>query len=205
MNTGYQALIIIWFLILFSWIGFFDRFFQLHPMNKRWVIRFLLLFLFGAGYQIPLPDHGQLSIISFLLPFVISVWVWIRLGDTNRLHVLTASFLVGTSIFLLRLLLQLDPVLMVMNEKYMQVGLMLFLVNVATHAPIQQFVLLGFGLTFSEIGFQYYQWEKTGHYELGSFAYCDLWWLTFISLITFQLVLGRVKWALFWRKNRAEI
>jgi hypothetical protein len=204
MNPGYLALIVIWFLILLTWIGCFDRYLQINHVKKSIVMTFLIISLFGTWYTQPLVMGGRISFVSFLLPLAISWFMWLREDDNIQIHLLTASFLIGTSIFLLRLLLQIDPVLMFINEHYMQVALTLFLLVVAARGFTQQFILLVFGLTFGEVGFQYYLWEKTSHFQLGSLDYSDLWWLTIASLICLRWLKGRFKWHTLWKRKGAE-
>ncbi|MEW9669726.1 hypothetical protein [Ammoniphilus sp. 3BR4] len=204
MNDGFLGLIGLWFLLLFLWIGLFDRFFAENNWNKKWVIIILVFELLFTGWTIELPGNGQIAVMSALLPLCLGGWLWVKLGDNSRLHLLTASFLVGASVFLMQLLLRLDPVLMFMQESYMIASFALVLILVAARTPVQQFVLLTLGLVLGDICYQAYLWEKTGHYLLGSPLHRDTWWIALYLLILARLILQYAKRSSAWKRKRAE-
>lgn len=204
MNDGYISLIGAWFLLLFLWIGLFDRFLRSNRWNKAIVAGWVILSLAGMGFTSDLWDGGKVAIGPMLLPLMSGIVLWIRQGERLRLHLLTASFLVGASAFLLRILLHMDPVLMIFDEKYMIAFFVAIIIMVAAKQIVHQWVLMAWGYTFGEVCFQFYIWEKTSHYILGSPFFRDMWWLTFYFLILGQLVLTYVKIPSFLKRKRAE-
>ncbi|RXT13888.1 hypothetical protein [Ammoniphilus sp. CFH 90114] len=204
MNDGFFSLIGIWFLLLFVWLGFCDRLLTENKWRKKWTVIILMVSLGTLSWTVPLPMNGELVVMSSLFPMLLGSWLWMKQGDNHRLHLLTASFLVGASVFLLQLLLRLDPVLMFIEEKYMIAGFVMVLILVAARSSIQQFILLTLGLGFGDLCFQAYMWDKTGYYLIGSPFFQDTWWISFYLLWLIQFVLLYVRSPQIWKRKRAE-
>ncbi|WP_134698948.1 hypothetical protein [Ammoniphilus sp. YIM 78166] len=175
-----------------------------HRVSKAMVSLVLLAALIGGGLYIELPENGRMMVIPFVIPLAVGVWLWIRQGDQQRLHLLTASFLIGASLFFMQLLLRLDPVLMFIPEKYMLAGFVVILVLVAARKSFHQYVLLSLGLGLSDLCIQAYMWNKTGSYVLGASYQWDVWWISFYLLIAVRGIVRYLNLPKLWKRKRAE-
>ncbi len=204
MKDGFLGMIGLWFFLLFIWIGVFDRFMRKHHVSKVMVSLLLLVALIGIGFYFELPANGRMMVIPFVIPLAVGGWLWVRQGDHQRLHLLTASFLIGASVFFMQLLLRLDPVLMFMPEKYMLAGFVVVLILVAARKTFHQYILLSLGLGLSDLCIQAYMWNKTGSYVLGASYQWDVFWISLYLLIVVRAFVRYVKLPKFWKRKRAE-
>lgn len=203
MNDGFYGLIGLWCLLILLWSGWFDPFLRRHKLNKRTIIFLMALFLIGGGWKWRIWE-GDMMVVPFTLPLIMGAYVWMKEGDKYRVHLVTASFLIGASVFFMQLLFRIDPILMIIEEKYIVTILVSLLLLVAARKTVHQFILLAFGLGFSDLCFQIYLWDKTGYFVLGSLFYQDIWLLSFYGLLSTRYVLHFIKWPAFFKRKRAE-
>jgi hypothetical protein len=202
MNAGFIALIGTWFMVLFLLSGLLDRY-MINKTNKKIFFFVLVIYLLGAAWSIQVFETARISIVAFLLPLILAVVFWARQEDKLRLHILTASFLVGTSLFFLQLIIRMDPILMFVNEPYMMAILVILLIVISTRQLIQQYILLAFSFAINDLLFQFYMWELRHVFYLGSPEFRDVWWISLYSLIMARSVLSW-KWVSFFRRKRAH-
>lgn len=203
MNDGFYGLIGLWCLLILLWSGWFDPFLYRHRLNKRVICLLVALSLIGGGWTWKI-DEGGMMVIPYILPLIMGAYVWIKEGDRYRVHLAAASFLIGASIFFMQLLFRFDPILMIMEERYIIALLVLLLIFVAAREVMHQFILLAFGIGFSDFCFQIYLWDKMGTFLLGSSLYQDIWLISFYSLLGTRYILRFVKWPSFFKRKRAE-
>jgi hypothetical protein len=203
MNPGYISLIATWFTLLFIWLGWMDPFFRKYGISKAFTVGLLFVLLLGMHIEIPF-EYGNISFLGFSIPLIFGSLLWLRQTDRYRLHLLTASFLVGTSLFFLQLLIRVDPILMIVDEKYMLATLVLVLIVLTTKSPIQQLILLSFSFAINDLLLQTYLLDKTGMVFLGSPEWRDIWWVSFYSLIFTIKLLKLVKVILPFCRKRTE-
>jgi len=203
MVAGMTGLIINWFLFLFLMLGVFDRFLQQHGFRKGILGGILLFLLIGGNSVVDLPILRNFSVV-FAVLLVLAIYLWIKQTEKSRMHLVSAGFLIGTCLFFLQLVLRLDPVLMIVEEGYMIAFLAALLTIIASKGSIQQFIVIVFGLSLNEIGFQYYIYGKTAQFLYGSPAFLDLCWIAFSMLIIVRTLVSYGKWFTVFRRKKAE-
>lgn len=204
MNDGFIGLMGIWTMLVLLWSGWFDSFFQENRLSKRLVIGVLFLLLIGGSWTYSIMANGEIAVIPYSLPLLCGFILWIRQAENYRVHILTASLLVGASVFLLQLLFRLDPILMLMDERYLIALFVTVLVMVSAKPLVHQFVLLCFGLSLSDLCFQIYALEKAGFFYAGSPFYLDIYWASLFSLLGTRYLLRWMKWPSLFKRKRPE-
>lgn len=204
MNDGYMGFIGMWCMLILLWSGWLDSVLHQNKLKKSVLVSLVVFWLLGVIWVFEFPPYGEIRAIPILLPLLAAIYLWVKEGEHHRLHIMTASFLVGVSVFLVQLLFRLDPILMFMNEKYLIAGFTVLLVLVTAHHIYHQFVLLSFGLVLSDLCFQIYVWEKIGYAVLGSLFFQDIWWIALYLLAVTRFVLRFVRWPSFLRRKRVE-
>ncbi|MBP1933471.1 YphA family membrane protein [Ammoniphilus resinae] len=203
MVAGITGLIINWFLFLFLMLGVFDRFLEQQGIRKGilgWILLFLLI---GGNRVVDLPMLRNFSVLFAVLQ-IMAVYLWLKQSEKSRMHLVSAGFLIGTCLFFLQLVLRLDPVLMIFEESYMIASLAALLTVIAAKGPTQQFIIIVFGLSLNEVGFQYYIYGKSAQFFFGSPSFLDLCWITFSMLIIVRGLFSYGKWITVFRRKKAE-
>ena len=203
MNDGFISLVSIWCLLIIIWSGWFDSFFQGNRHKRMLCMIPLVLWLLGHGWKYPF-SYGEIWVLPVLLPIVVATYVWVKEGENNRLHIVTASFLVGVSVFFMQMLFHLDPVLMFMDEKLLLAGFTVLLIMMTARRLSHQWILFSFALGLSDLCFQLYVWQKSGFFSLGNPFIQDIWWMTVTLLFLTRSILYLVKRPIIVKRKRVE-
>lgn len=201
MNDGFFSLIAIWCLLIVVWSGWLDKFLEAEKLSKRGTFLFLLVSLVGGGWTLSFAS-GEVRPVPFFLPLFFASWLWIKQEDKERMRLVAASLLIGASIVLTRLLFQLDPILLIIDEKRLLAFFLVVLALAMTRRFKRQWILLVFGLAFSEIGFQLIVWEKSFWISLGSAFFQDVWWIALYSLGFSRLLIAMFSRSIMPRGKR---
>ncbi|GAB7386246.1 hypothetical protein BSNK01_00810 [Bacillaceae bacterium] len=179
MNDGYIAFFAYWFMLLLWFSGFFDNWLKKAGIPFWALGGILIAAAFAHWVKLDVAAGVELNAGGFLLPFLLAFAMWTKAEERYRLTLLTQAFFTGATLFLLREMFRLDPVLMVVDELYLLAVAAVVISFVAAKSFAHLFIVLAMGLSFQETLFQLGLREHLPAVELGEGYYCDLWWVTF--------------------------
>lgn len=211
MNAGYFSfccLLLIW---IVGWMGLLDELSRRIGIRPR-VFLFLLLAVLLAG-NIEVQAYGiGLSIGSFLLPLGLFAYVWAREEKDARRYILAAALLAGATLFMLRYMLRLDPVLQIVEENYLLASGALLLTLIMSRDLAHGMAIMGLAFCMADILFAGYTYQLSGQGMIGSLAFRDGLVLALIVSLSGQRVMvvcldigaGLVQRMLGMRKGREQ-
>lgn len=196
INAGVLANIIIILLIVLiftDWFSVVDR------LGRQKTIYFLFLFLVSSQFSISIPNDWQINIGGFILPLLIYfVLLWAFRKD--RLYILTATLLLGSSYFLFKELIRLDPILLFWDEIYELSFFMVFILMIIAAKLQHKIMLLIGGFLLGEFLFNFNHRDVFEEIVLGNGNLRDYLWFSFVQLISYHYIVIQIaNW--FRKKN----
>ncbi|WCN36725.1 YphA family membrane protein [Aneurinibacillus uraniidurans] len=189
MNAGYLSfccLLLIW---IVGWMGMLDGLSQRIGIRPR-VFLFLLLVVLLTG-NIEVHAYGiGLYMGSFLLPLGMFTYVWAREEKDVRRYILTAALLAGVTLFLLRYMLRLDPVLQIVGENYLLASVALLLALMMSRDVAHGLAIVGLAFCIMDILFAGYTYQLNRQSVIGSLAFRDGLVLALIVSLSGQCVMA---------------
>ncbi|BAU28914.1 hypothetical protein DFP93_103239 [Aneurinibacillus soli] len=172
MNAGYFSfccLLLIW---IVGWMGMLDGLSWRIGIRPRFFLFLLLAVLLTGNIEVQAYGIG-LYIGSFLLPLGLFAYVWAREEKDARRYVLTAALLAGVTLFLLRYMLRLDPVLQIVEENYLLASVALLLTLMMSRDAAHGLVIVGLAFCIADILFAGYTYQLNGQSIIGSLSFRD--------------------------------
>jgi hypothetical protein len=185
MNPGYLSAFCLLLIAVLAWMGLLDGLLSRLQIRLRTFYALLFAHYLASGWYIPFGPYITLSVGTFLLPIVFFLFLWGRQERESRNYSFAAALLAGVTLFLLRYIIRLDPVLHVVDEVYLVAGVAVVLTVVMSRQADQALIIMGLGLCLMEIVTQVLVYSSVNAVTLGEFAFRDA--LVF-SLLTGLLV-----------------
>lgn len=151
MNPGYLSAICLLFIVVLGWMGALDGLLVRLQLRMRTFLALLFAIYVTSGWYIPLGSIISVSIGALVLPAVYFFFLWGRQERDIRSYNFAAALLTGVTLFLLRYVLKLDPVLHVVAETYLIAGATAVLPLVMGRHAEQVITIAGLGLCFMEV------------------------------------------------------
>jgi hypothetical protein len=174
MNPGYLSAFCLLLIALLVWMGTLHNMIGRLGLRPRTFYLFLFLLFVTSGWYIPLGANAEISIGAFFLPMSLFLFLWGRQERDNRTYSFAAALLAGVTLFLLRYMLKLDPVLQVTGEVYLIAGVAVALTPLMSRQAEQCLLTMGLGLCFMEVLTQLLLYPSRHFITLGEFAFRDV-------------------------------
>ena len=191
INAGVLSNLIILFLIILISTGWFSTFIN-NVGSKRTVIIFLLFTYILTFIELPYIFGLRINIGGFILPVIGSVFLLIKVIRKDIIHMLTATFLLGASYFLIKEIIRLDPVLLIVDEKYEIPPLIIAFVIFVIPKLINRIYLIISGIMTGEFIYIYQHQVIFDGFILGSGEARDIMWLAIVEIIILEYFLGGI-------------
>ncbi|MFT9847544.1 YphA family membrane protein [Aneurinibacillus sp. REN35] len=173
MNPGYISAFCMLIIVVVIWMGLLDGLLKRLKLGQRTLFILIFAMYMASGWTIPLGTYTAISIGSFVLPLLFFLFLWSRLAYESRNYSFAAALLLGVTLFLLRYMLQLDPILHVMNETYLIACTAAALpILMSRHAELI-LIIEGLGLCFMEILTELLLHPKNFFVVVGDFVFRD--------------------------------
>ncbi|WCK56065.1 hypothetical protein PP175_09210 [Aneurinibacillus sp. Ricciae_BoGa-3] len=168
MNPGYIASLCLFILFVLYWMGSLEA---VRKSARKVIVGFTAALVSGAW---DIPVRPSLSInLSFLVAGFLFFYLWSREAANQRTQIFMAGLLVGTSLFLVRYLLYLDPVLQIADLLYCQVAVSLALTVTLARTLPEAILISTFGTLAFEVFNEVWQYTLFGSAALGGMAFLD--------------------------------
>ncbi len=204
MNPGYFAFICYWFLFLLIWSELIKLNHHFHLKENRflWIVIASGLTTF---FTIPVSQLLSVNVGGWILPAAVSVYLWMQQQEYERIHLFSAGALIGMSVLLARGAFYIDPVLLIMKEKYLLSLLTSLLSLIAARKIAHHFFVVTMGLIVQETLYTWFIWDRIREVQFGDGWFRDIWWLSLIITTTVQKVIDGVKFTIFRLKEHWKI
>ncbi|WP_027417472.1 YphA family membrane protein [Aneurinibacillus terranovensis] len=173
MNPGYLSLLCLFIIYVLYWMG------SLQPVFRSLCIK-PALFLFAlpvgcllSSCAIPFTSGVSVS-LGYILWLGLFMMFWGREGYEVRLYLFPSAMLVGVSLFLLRYVLQLDPVLQFMAQPYFVAVASLVITFFLAYDISHTFIMTGLGLCMMEIFDSVWLYSQAGEVTVGDLSFIDV-------------------------------
>jgi hypothetical protein len=173
MNPGYLSFFCLFIVAVLGWMGLFDEFLSRLQLQKRAFFLLLISICLTSAWYIPLYADSAVSIGTFVLPLGFFCFLWGKEERDSRTYTLAAALLTGVTLFLFRYMLQLDPVLRIVDEVYLIAAVTAVLSIVISRRTEQTLSIIGLGLMFMEILVQFLLRAQVQPIVLGDFSFRD--------------------------------
>lgn len=157
---------------IIGWMGLLDGLLSSLRMRPRTLFILLLTVYVMSGWHVPLGGTA-VSVGGFALPLLCFLFLWAKLTQENRSYAFAAALLLGVTLFLLRYMLQLDPILHVTDEVYLIACAAALLPLLLSRYTALILIIEGLGLCFMEVLSQLFLYPKGFVAMLGDFAFRD--------------------------------
>lgn len=151
MNPGYLSAICLLLIVVLGWMGALDGLLARLQIRMRTFLALLFAVYLTSGWHIPLGSITSVSVGAFVLPAMYFFFLWGRQERDIRSYNFAAALLTGVTLFLLRYVLKLDPVLHIVDEIYLIAGATAILPLVMSRHAEQVVTIAGLGLCFMEV------------------------------------------------------
>ncbi|GED12747.1 hypothetical protein AM501_19495 [Aneurinibacillus migulanus] len=151
MNPGYLSAICLLLIVVLGWMGALDGLLARLQIRMRTFLALLFAVYLTSGWHIPLGSITSVSVGAFVLPAMYFFFLWGRQERDIRSYNFAAALLTGVTLFLLRYVLKLDPVLHIVDEIYLIAGATAILPLVMSRHAEQVITIAGLGLCFMEV------------------------------------------------------
>lgn len=151
MNPGYLSAICLLLIVVLGWMGALDGLLARLQIRMRTFLALLFAVYLTSGWHIPLGSITSVSVGAFVLPAMYFFFLWGRQERDIRSYNFAAALLTGATLFLLRYVLKLDPVLHIVDEIYLIAGATAVLPLVMSRHAEQVITIAGLGLCFMEV------------------------------------------------------
>jgi len=169
-------LLLLFILILTDW---FSELYK--KANKYIVISFLPLTYLTTLINIPLSNGWEMNLGGFILPLVVYIYL-LKGMQGSRSYLLTATMLLGTTYFLFKELIRLDPILLFWEELYELSFFLVVIVMVVVSKLEYRIALLIGGIQLGEFLFSYSNKEFFTYFTLGNSNLRDILWFSIIEI-----------------------
>lgn len=116
-------------------------------------------------------------------------YLWMKEQEEIRPHLLAGGLLAGATLFLLRYMLWLDPVLQIGGETYLVALLAVSLSLLIARTLFHVFIVIGIGVSVMEVILEAWTYERSGYFIVGDLHYRDI--------LVFSLLVSLVSWQVF--------
>lgn len=202
MIDGYMSFLCLWLTLVLLWMGSLDNFLSKIGIGKKMFIIWLVGTAIFMFFSVEVAPFLTVNIGGFLLPLFFTVWLWNRSGDLHFVHLFSVSCLLSSTLFLMKKLFFLDPVLMVIPELDFLLITTVLLTIIAVKTAAQTLFVITFGLIGSDLLYQISSFDSVGMIILGSTNFRDLWWT---SIFLCLCIRGVLEWSFrnrpFIKKN----
>lgn len=188
MNAGYLSfccLLLIW---IIGWMGLLDELSRRIGIRPRVFLFLLIAVLLTGNIEVQVYGIG-LSVGSFLLPLGLFAYVWAREEKDARRYILAAALLAGVTLFMLRYMLRLDPVLQIVGEDYLLASGALLLTLMMSRDAAHGLAIVGLALCIADVLFAGYTYQLNGQSVIGSLSFRDGLVLALIVSLSGQRVM----------------
>lgn len=189
-------LLLLFILILTDW--FPDLY---NAANKYIVISFLPLIYLASQINLPLGDGWKINLGGFILPLIIYIYL-LKGMQGSRVYLITATTLLGTTYFLFKELIRLDPILLFWEELYELSIFLVVIVMIVVYKLEYRIALLIGGIQFGELLFSYSNKEFFTNITLGDGNLRDVLWFSIIEIMVLHFLF---KWIKTWRNRKLTI
>ncbi|WP_048602333.1 YphA family membrane protein [Rubeoparvulum massiliense] len=204
MVDGTITIIALWTTILLLSSGWLDYLCAQEQLAKRWIFVYLLLPLPFWSISIPFFNF-DLLLGAFLLPFFLLLFFMIRQESSLRIHLIALSWLIALLTFLVRKVIQYDPILLFIDEKVllMLVGGVPAVFLALHYRELLLSVLLGSYL--AEILYKYSIRQLASSIPMGDAYFTDLVWMTLTFAFAIYILLYPLQGRIRSRKKAGQV
>ncbi|WP_047152643.1 hypothetical protein [Aneurinibacillus tyrosinisolvens] len=189
MNAGYLSLFCVIILLILQWMGWLNPFLSQLRIRPYVFVSLLLTVYAGSGWVLSLTPHIQVYPVTYALPLVFFFYLWMKEQEEIRPHLLAGGLLAGATLFLLRYMLWLDPVLQIGGETYLVALLAVSLSLLIARTLFHVFIVIGIGVSVMEVILEAWTYERSGYFIVGDLHYRDI--------LVFSLLVSLVSWQVF--------
>lgn len=162
-----------------------------HLGTRSLVILYFIFIFFAFFIDIDLKGI-RINAGGFLFPLAGFIILWLQLVRFEKIQMGLASILLGSSYFLFKEILHLDPVLLILEESYQISILLLIIVIGVSLKPNHQILLLFGGSLFGDLMFQLRHRDSFTQLELGNREMRDILWLSILSVMLINAIFPRL-------------
>lgn len=205
MNEGTIAILFQWSLLCLVWMGSFDTQLRELRMSRRRMLAVLaaLLVCSFVSWKIYFAPI-QVSVSGTILPLLISVALYNRLGTERRRFHLVGAMATAVLLVWLRWLFFTDPILLLWDERVIVPALALLSVLLMSRQSQAQLFQLMFALTAADILHALYFWKLSGSCVFGADYAQDLLWSGISFLCVVRLIWSTIRRILGWREPESS-
>jgi len=153
----------------------------------------IIIILVMIPFDVSLTNGIIINVGGFILPFIIYFFFWLQMTTPQRIHIFSATILLGASFFLMRELFRLDPILLFWDEKYQIPLFMTILAFIVDTELFRRILLIVGGNLLGELTFSFRNQEVMNEIVLGDGHFRDLLWISIITITTFHYVTQTLK------------
>lgn len=190
INPGIIANFIILLIIILIITDWFTP--LVKDYGKKIVIIYLLASFIFFYTAIPINEKWNINVGGYIFPALIYFFILFKKVKQDIVYVSTATILLGSSYFLFKELVRLDPILLFWDELY-EFTLFILIITLVTASKLtHRIALLMGGLLLGELLFNLRHHNNFLVITLGDAKFRDLLWFSFSQLVILNYLL---KWA----------
>lgn len=206
INPGVLSNLILFLLFILILTGWFSDLYK--TANRYIVISFLPLTYFATLINIPISDRWEINIGGFVVPLIVYIYL-LKGMKGSRIYLITATVLLGTTYFLFKELIRLDPILLFWEEIYELTLFLVIIVLVVVSKLNYRIALLIGGIQLGEFLFSFTNKEYLTFITIGNSYLRDILWFSIIEVVAIHFIFKWIK-ALrnsgkLWRNRKLKI
>lgn len=199
INPGVLSNLIVLLLFILILTGWFS---ELYNVANKYVVIFFLPITFLANLiNIPIGDGLKINLGGFIIPLIIYIYLLIGI-EKDRVYLITATILIGSTYFLFKEMIRLDPILLFWEELYeLSLFLVVIVMVVASKLKYRIALLIG-GIQLGELLFSFSNKGYLTVITLGNSNLRDVLWFSVIEIIMLYFLFKLIK---SWRNRKLTI
>lgn len=206
INPGILSNLILLLLFILILTGWFSDLYK--TANKYIVIFFLPLTYIATLINIPISDRWEINIGGFVIPLIVYIYL-LKGMKGSRIYLITATLLLGTTYFLFKELIRLDPILLFWEEIYELTLFLVIIVLIVVSKLNYRIALLIGGIQLGEFLYSFANKEFLGYLTIGNDYLRDILWFSIIEIMVIHFLFKWIKaWksvGKLWRNRKLKI
>lgn len=201
INAGVLTNIIFLLLIILILSGWLQSLIY-HIGSEKKAAVYLILIYVSFFLHLPIAANWKVNVGGFLIPGIAYFVLWIKGNLQDKMQLLAATALLGTSYFLFKELIRIDPILLIWNEVYQTAFFLILVVMLVVTKLIDRITLLLGGILLGELIFNIRHKDLFTNIVLGNAEVRDILWFSLLQVIAIHYLIVAMK---EWIKRKKSI